>query len=259
MVMLRRLGSKEGIFSKILPYFPAHTVYVEPFFGAGGMFFNKPISRYNLMNDKDSEIFNLYFVIKTHYKEFLSAVKALPIHSDLISYWKINKEQKPVDKALRFLFLSNFVVPFTGGIPIKVFDNTKDICIENLISTYKTLISRNIRFFNEDFRSFLKIIQFLDVRPNQLKSTFIYADPPYLDTTGGNYTGFTEQDSLNLFDSLQSKKCKWAMSEFDNPFILNQAKERGLNVIIIGERRNINNRRTEILVTNYKTPNKSLI
>ena len=43
------------------------------------------------------------------------------------------------------------------------------------------------------------------------------------------------------------------MSEFDNEFILNQAKERGLNVIIIGERQNLKNRRTEILVTNYQS------
>ena len=44
------------------------------------------------------------------------------------------------------------------------------------------------------------------------------------------------------------------MSEFDNEFILNQAKERGLNVIIIGEGKNLKNRRTEILITNYDKP-----
>jgi DNA adenine methylase len=42
------------------------------------------------------------------------------------------------------------------------------------------------------------------------------------------------------------------MSEFDNEFILNQAKERGLNVIYIGERRNLKKSRTEILITNYE-------
>ena len=35
-------------------------------------------------------------------------------------------------------------------------------------------------------------------------------------------------------------------------FILEQAKQRNLNVITIGERQNLKNRRTEILVTNYK-------
>ena len=42
------------------------------------------------------------------------------------------------------------------------------------------------------------------------------------------------------------------MSEFDNEFILNQAKERRLNIIYIGERTNLKNKRTEILVTNYQ-------
>jgi len=45
------------------------------------------------------------------------------------------------------------------------------------------------------------------------------------------------------------------MAEFNNPFILNQAKERNLNVITIGERQNLKNRRTEILITNYKPKN----
>ena len=33
---------------------------------------------------------------------------------------------------------------------------------------------------------------------------------------------------------------------------LTKPKERGLNVIIIGERKNLKNRRTEILITNYE-------
>ena len=36
--------------------------------------------------------------------------------------------------------------------------------------------------------------------------------------------------------------CKYAISEFDNEFILNQAKQRNLNIIIIGERHNIKNK-----------------
>jgi DNA adenine methylase len=47
------------------------------------------------------------------------------------------------------------------------------------------------------------------------------------------------------------------MSEFDHPFILEQAKQRNLNVITIGERQNLKNRRTEILITNYQK-NKNL-
>jgi DNA adenine methylase len=69
---------------------------------------------------------------------------------------------------------------------------------------------------------------------------------------------FNEDDSNDLFNCLEESECKWAMSEFDHPFILEQAKQRNLNVIIIGERQNLKNRRTEILVTNYENNQKSL-
>ena len=73
--------------------------------------------------------------------------------------------------------------------------------------------------------------------------------------TDDNYSNsFTENDSNDLFDLLTQSGCKWAMSEFDNDYILKQAEERGLNVIIIGERGNLKNFRTEIPVTNYKKP-----
>lgn len=46
-MILRRLGNKSKLAAKIIPYFPAHKIYIEPFFGAGGMFFNKPKAKYN--------------------------------------------------------------------------------------------------------------------------------------------------------------------------------------------------------------------
>jgi len=56
---------------------------------------------------------------------------------------------------------------------------------------------------------------------------------------------------------LQNSGIRWAMSEFKNDFIIKQTRERGLNVITIGERRTMKNRNTEILITNYKE-NKTL-
>ena len=98
----------------------------------------------------------------------------------------------------------------------------------------------------------MKDIAFKKDGRNDEEQTFIYSDPPYLET-GDNYSNsFKESDSSDLFDSLQKTGCKFAYSEFDHPFIIQQAKERNLNVHIIGERQNLKNRRIEILVTNYK-------
>ena len=102
----------------------------------------------------------------------------------------------------------------------------------------------------EDFRKAIKSISLSE--ENNIEKAFFYCDPPYLGTNDNYSNSFTEQDSIDLFDCLQATGCKFAMSEFDNEFILNQAKERGLNVIVIGERKNLKNRRTEILITNYE-------
>jgi DNA adenine methylase len=251
-MLLRRQGNKESIADKIISNFPKHNTYIEPFFGAGGLFFNKPLVQYNIVNDLDLDVYNLYMVLTKDFENLKSAFLEMPFHEELHRYWKINKETDPVKKAVRFLFLSNYVLygTPTGSLHSSAARNQKQLCLDDFVIVRKKL--QNVKFFNRDFKEFLKIID-LD-----LKSSFIYADPPYL-ATGGNYSDhFKEQDSLDLFDSLESKGSKWAMSEFNNPFIINQAKKRKLNVIEIGERRNINNRRTEILVTNYDNKLKPL-
>jgi site-specific DNA-adenine methylase len=177
-MILRRIGNKQGIADKIQQYFPQHTIYIEPFFGAGGMFFNKPKAKYNIVNDLDSDVFNLFQVVSNQKDELEHAFFNMPIHTDYS----------------------------------------------------------------------------LDDRGNGGRNTaFIYCDPPYLNTTDKyEMEGWKEQDVNDLFNCLIETGCKFAYSEFDHPFIIKQAETRNLNLITIGERQNLKNRRTEILITNYK-------
>lgn len=248
-MILRRLGNKSAIAHRIIPYFPTHTIYVEPFFGAGGMFFNKPKAKYNIVNDLDSDVYNLFQIVSTKRDELEQAFKNMPIHSDLLEYWKHNREDEPIRKALRFLFLSNFTLYGKQDTITYRAGNDQQILLERLDETSKLLFG--VQFMNFDFRKAIK------VATSQLTDNaniFIYADSPYLQTvdTYSDSNVWTETDSNDLFDSLQETGCKFAMSEFNHPFILEQAKERELNVYNIGERVNLKNRRTEILVTNYK-------
>lgn len=247
-MILRRLGNKSAIASEIIKYFPPHKIYIEPFFGAGGMFFNKPKAKYNIVNDLDSDVFNLFMVVMNQKEELEKAFYQMPIHSDLLNYWKKNEETEPIKKALRFLFLASFTYLAKGTtIQSSFVDNSKEILYKNITATNEFLF--DVRFLNFDFRKFLSCLK--QRSEIELNNGFIYADPPYLSTDDNYSNSFTEQDSIDLFNTLQETGCKWAMSEFDNPFIIQQAKERNLNVIIIGERQNLKNRRTEILITNY--------
>lgn len=255
-MILRRVGNKKKIAKEIIKHFPKHKTYIEPFFGAGGMFFNKPKAKYNIVNDLDSDVFNLFQVVMNQKEELEKAFYMMPIHSDLLDYWKVNLETDPIKKALRFLFLSNFTFLGKQGDLKTSFGNDKQLFYDNINASFDTL--ENVKFANCDFKRFLeKYISFRG--PKEKEDSFIYNDSPYLDTVS-NYENkdWNEKDSFELFDVNGKTGCKYAMSEFDHPFILEQAKERNLNVIIIGERQNLKNRRVEILVTNYENQQPSL-
>lgn len=244
-MILRRLGNKSKIAEMIQTKFPEHKVYVEPFFGAGGMFFNKRKAKYNIVNDYDNDVFNLFNVVMHRKDDFIDAFVKMPVHEGLLKHWKQNKETDEILKALRFIFLSNFTYLGKGTTMCFGTENPKSIILKNLDATQKHL--ENVQFANRDFRSF-----FEQLRERNSDDTFIYCDPPYLGTDDNYETSFTEQDSEDLFNLLMQSKCKFAVSEFDHPFILEQAQKNGLNTLIIGERQNLKNRRTEILITNYE-------
>lgn len=252
-MILRRLGNKKKIAKEIQKHFPPHKIYIEPFFGAGGMFFNKPKAKYNIVNDLDSDVFNLFQVVMNQKEELEKAFYMMPIHSDLLDYWKKNEETEPIKKALRFLFLSNWQLYGKMG-SLDIGCVSKKSFFDKLDLTFDFLY--NVTLDNNDFSKFIKTST--ADRVGNKKDFLIYCDPPYLGTTDNYSSSFTKKQSEQLFTDLEETKCKWAMSEFDHPFILEQAKKRGLNIIVIGERQNLKNRRTEILITNYENRQQSL-
>lgn len=249
-MILRRLGNKAKIADEIQKYFPAHKIYIEPFFGAGGMFFNKPKASHNILNDIDNDVFNLFTIIKEMPDVLLEKLELTPYSDAVFSFFKTTDDSDMIWKAVRFIYLSNF--GFLGKPNnLKIDSRThKKQALINYEKTISFLKDCSLVFTNSDFRRSIKQISLSE--DNTIDNTFIYADPPYLGTDDNYSISFTETDSNDLFNCLSDTGCKWAMSEFDHPFILEQAKQRKLNVHIIGERQNIKNRRTEILVTNYR-------
>lgn len=252
-MILRRLGNKKRVAKEIQKHFPPHKIYIEPFFGAGGMFFNKPKAKYNIVNDLDSDVFNLFQVVMNQKEELKKAFYMMPIHSDLLEHWKKNEEVDPIKKALRFLLLSNYVFNGRGStLRVSFADRFDEKFDKYLKDCYDQLFQ--CRFLNKDFRDFLKSLSFQQDGRNDESKTFIYCDPPYINTSDNYSNSFTEQDAADLFECLIKTGCKFAISEFDNAIILDLAKQHGLEVIQIGERQNLKNRRTEVLIVNYESP-----
>jgi DNA adenine methylase len=253
--LLRRQGSKSRISNQIQAYFPYHKQYIELFFGAGGMFFNKPKARYNTVNDSDDEVFNLFQVVMKWKPELIELMKIIPQHSTLLEHWSKNAETEAILRAGRFLSLSNYTFLSSGSTLSVGCGNATEIILRAIDETYDYMFG--VQFLNCDFRDMLSKIHFKHGKHDR-EQAFIYADPPYLATSGKCYEsgGFTETDTMDLFEVLCNSGIKFAMSEFDNPVVVEKAKSLGLHIAEITSRHNLGDRQTEILIMNYELQKK---
>ena len=62
--ILKYPGAKWRLANRIVSLMPPHKSYLEPFFGSGAVFFTKPRSRIETINDLDGEIVNLFRVVR---------------------------------------------------------------------------------------------------------------------------------------------------------------------------------------------------
>lgn len=248
-MFLRRQGRKNKLAEVIEPYFMQEDVYVEPFFGAGGMFFSKKShSKFNILNDYDSEVFNLFMVFTTRFEEFKALFELAPIDANLFQYWKeVGKDKGAVERAVAFVFLSNYSFR-GGGATIRVGSvSPKTITLGHIDWTKEFLSRIDHQFLSYDFRDF-----FGKFEARSLERSFIYADPPYLDTADNYESSFCEADTRDLFDTLLATDRPFCISEFNHPKVLEMADERNLYVVDIGKRWAIAAERTEVLIMNYK-------
>lgn len=217
-------------------------------------FFNKPKAKYNFVNDFDDDVYNLFRQLLDNKDDLVRWIERTPVTETQFKEWGRGKrEETDVMNAVRFLFISNFGLYGKANTLRIGAVNPKKQILDQIDITFEYL--SGVYFFNTDFRDVFKKCDY----KGNIDRCFCYCDPPYLGTDDNYSNSFTESDSFDLFETLKSSGVRYAMSEFNHPFIINQAAERGLNVNYIGERQNLKNRRIEILITNYKTPQLKLL
>ncbi len=241
---------------KLLPLFPENiTTFIDMFMGSGAVTFAMvDRAKYIIANDNDAEVFNLFMAVKEHKSELISAIKAMPAHEKLFQYWRSQEESDCVWKATRFLMLSNFgYLGKSETYAVTAKRTPKKVLLKNVSHI---AFNASIQFLCCDYHEVLQKITFDKIdfgRPSDSKETaFVYADPPYIGRTENYQDSFTEDDTRDLFSILTSSGLRFAVSEFRHPLVMALAEEHGLYVTSLGERRNLKNRREEILITNYQ-------
>lgn len=116
------LGGKWKLSKFIIPLIPAHVCYVEPFAGAAWVYFRKPPSPVEVINDINGELVNAWLQIKKSV-EYLEYEASLGLHARLIFETLRDLDQQTVqslnkeEQAWRFLYLVKSA--YGGGRGIK--------------------------------------------------------------------------------------------------------------------------------------------
>ena len=252
--MLNRLGNKSKLLPQLLPLFPARiTSFIDMF--AGSLSVSVAMldrAKYVIANDIDSDVSNLFEIWRTRPEELASALTIVPYHSNVLKAFRETTEGDPLWRAVAFVYRSNFSLMAKGETLKLGQSNSRQLTLDAIRQGFAAI--SKIQFMSCDFRECLDKICWRHDRDKG--QAFIFADPPYLGTEHDAYNltaTWGREDTQDLFEMLSKSGLRFAVSEFDSPFILELAAQHGLFIHDIGERRNIGNRRRELLLTNYAT------
>lgn len=221
-------GGKNKIADKILSYFPAiseYDIYLEPFGGSAGVLLNKEISKCEIYNDIDKNVYSLYKVLSDKDLRLLleEKIKFSLYHEDLrLEYKELLKlnDLSLLDRAYYFWYVSrtsrngNVNSSFRVDTEIKCNQCRSTYEFNNSINSINDIHHRlkNVVFHN---RCALELIEKYRKNPK----AFIYLDPPYHPSTRTreryNYDFSLEQHN-KLLELLVDKenKCKIILSGY---------------------------------------------
>lgn len=176
------IGGKRRLAAVLLPRFPAHRCYVEPFAGAAALFFLKEPVAAEILNDVHGELVTLYRVLQHHPEEFLRQFRWALSSRQLFRWLQATPPETLTDiqRAARFFYLQRS--SFGGKVTGQTFGTSATAPPKlNLLRIEEELSAAHFRLAGAT-------IEHLDwaecVRRYDRPHTFVYADPPYWGTTG---------------------------------------------------------------------------
>ncbi len=208
------VGGKRRLARHILPLFPAHTAYVEPFAGAAALFFMKDPARVEVLNDINGELVNLYRVVQHHLDELVRQFKWALVSREVYRWEKLKEPETLTDiqRAARFYYLQK--LSFGAKVSGQSFGtNVTTPPRLNLLRMEDDLSAAHLRLART-------VIENLDwaecVARYDRAHTLFYLDPPYWGTEGYG-VDFGREQYQRMAELAGTVKGKMLVSVNDTP------------------------------------------
>lgn len=215
--VLKYPGAKWRDAAWIVSHLPATTHYVEPYTGSGGVFFNKPASPHEVINDLDGRIVNLFRVVRERGDELARLIDLTP-YARSEYYESYAAADDPLEDARRFLvrcWMAHGFKPYcrTG------WRHNGSKSVQPLPQLWNDVPSRIRAVIDRLKHAEIECIPALAlIERYHTGDTLIYADPPYvLSTRKGRKLyahEMSDADHLLLLDALDAHPGPVALSGY---------------------------------------------
>lgn len=246
--IIHYVGSKTKEIDYIIPHIPIHKVYCEPFCGSASLYF--VLEQYDttsILNDINKDITDIYQYIKLYNVNKLNN----KYHSDTLSKERFNQlKQQNISVSSDFEQVYRTLYLFKNCYR-NIHRYNKDGQFISAVRSpmYKSLgvteehhkLLQNATISNIDYYNCIQMVDDSD--------TFIYIDPPYIDTKMYN-NNFTIEDYRQMRHLLDYCNSKWLVNIPDNKDIKELFSK--YNISTYETQYNINKKSmTHLIIKNY--------
>jgi DNA adenine methylase len=212
------IGGKRRLAKRLIALIPEHRTYVEPFAGGAQVFFHKPRSAVEVLNDVDDEIVNFLRVVQRHPHELARWLRWQPASRRLFEWYQAPPPSSltDIERAARFLYLQKNA--WSGRVHRQNFHysvaHTANYSPARLPARLIAAATRldQVQIEHAPYEAVL--------RRYDADSSFFMCDPPYVGVNLYHYN-FSDQQFIELAAQLATLKGKFLLSVNDCP----QARE----------------------------------
>jgi len=213
-IILPYYGGKYEMSRKLVPLLPSHDRYIEVFAGGLSMFFRKHRARWNVLNDIDNNIINLYISVIERYDELIDKLFWIPKSRKLfLNFREEIKEGKEFEipdpyQAAKYLYCIRFSFNKMIHTPFSMNKDMKKAYDEEFRYSRAKIGGATIE--NLDFEDLIN-------RYKPAEEDIGNFDPPYFEETNRNDN---YMNSLSIEDHYRLKECVDMIDENGGQFMV---------------------------------------
>ena len=256
-------GGKQNLIATILPLFPNHKLYAEPFVGGGAVFWAKTRSEVEVINDTNRELINFYEVVQNEFVELEKMIRislhSRSLHKDAQVVYDNPHMFTRIKRAWAVWVLASqsFSSMLDGSWGYDKAKGSTSQKVTNKRESFTIDFAMRIQNVQIECTDALRIIKSRDT-----KDSLFYCDPPYFNSDCGHYDGYSREDFEMLLKTLSGIEGKFLLSSYPSDILTTFTADNNWHKMSIEQTVSVSNsndgpnkKKLEVITANYDLTN----